>query len=69
VTTSTTGSLIALRMLPGVGGSMLTPISLSIVRTTFTDHKERVRALGVWSLLPATIVIAAATARSSPAAC
>jgi EmrB/QacA subfamily drug resistance transporter len=44
-----TGSLIALRMLQGVGGSMLTPISLSIVRNTFTDHKERVRALGVWS--------------------
>jgi EmrB/QacA subfamily drug resistance transporter len=44
-----TGSLIALRMLQGVGGSMLTPISLSIVRNTFTDHKERVQALGVWS--------------------
>lgn len=44
-----TGSLIALRMLQGVGGSMLTPISLSIVRNTFTDHQERVRALGVWS--------------------
>ncbi|HEX4090474.1 MAG TPA: MFS transporter [Trebonia sp.] len=44
-----TGSLIALRMLQGVGGSMLTPISLSIVRNTFTDHRERVQALGVWS--------------------
>ena len=44
-----TGSLIALRMVQGVGGSMLTPISLSIVRNTFTDHQERVRALGVWS--------------------
>jgi len=44
-----TGSLIALRMVQGVGGSMLTPISLSIVRNTFTDHKERVQALGVWS--------------------
>ncbi len=36
-------------MLQGVGGSMHTPISLSIVRNTFTDHKERVQALGVWS--------------------
>jgi EmrB/QacA subfamily drug resistance transporter len=44
-----TGSLIALRMLQGLGGSMLTPISLSIVRNTFTDHRERVQALGVWS--------------------
>ena len=32
-----TGSLIALRMLQGVGGSMLTPVSLSIVRNVFTD--------------------------------
>lgn len=44
-----TGSLIALRMLQGVGGSMLTPISLSIVRNTFTDPRERARALGIWS--------------------
>jgi EmrB/QacA subfamily drug resistance transporter len=44
-----TGSLIALRMLQGIGGSMLTPISLSIVRNTFTDPTERVQALGIWS--------------------
>jgi EmrB/QacA subfamily drug resistance transporter len=44
-----TGSLIGLRMLQGVGGSMLTPISLSIVRQTFHDPRERVRALGIWS--------------------
>jgi EmrB/QacA subfamily drug resistance transporter len=44
-----TGSLVALRMLQGIGGSMLTPISLSIVRTTFTDAKERAQALGIWS--------------------
>jgi EmrB/QacA subfamily drug resistance transporter len=44
-----TGALIALRMLQGVGGSMLSPISLSIVRNTFTDHKERAQALGIWS--------------------
>jgi len=44
-----TGTLIGLRMLQGVGGSMLTPISLSIVRQTFHDPKERVRALGIWS--------------------
>lgn len=44
-----TGSLIALRMLQGLGGSMLTPVSLSIVRNTFHDQKERAQALGIWS--------------------
>ncbi|HEX8005342.1 MAG TPA: MFS transporter [Trebonia sp.] len=44
-----TGSLIALRMLQALGGSMLTPVSLSIVRNTFTNQKERARALGIWS--------------------
>jgi EmrB/QacA subfamily drug resistance transporter len=46
-----TGWLIALRMLQGLGGSMLTPISLSIVRNTFHDPRERTRALGVWSAI------------------
>ncbi len=44
-----TGSLIALRMLQGLGGSMLTPISLSIVRNTFHDPRERAQAFGIWS--------------------
>jgi EmrB/QacA subfamily drug resistance transporter len=43
------GTLVALRMLQAVGGSMLTPVSLSIVRNVFTDPRERARALGVWS--------------------
>jgi EmrB/QacA subfamily drug resistance transporter len=43
------GSLVALRMLQALGGSMLTPISLSIVRNTFTDTRERAQALGIWS--------------------
>ncbi|TVZ05813.1 DHA2 family efflux MFS transporter permease subunit [Trebonia kvetii] len=46
-----TGWLIALRMLQGIGGSMLTPISLSIVRNTFHDPRERAQALGVWSAI------------------
>jgi EmrB/QacA subfamily drug resistance transporter len=45
------GSLIGLRMLQGIGGSMLTPISLSIVRNTFHDPRERAQALGVWSAI------------------
>ena len=44
-----TGSLVALRMLQGLGGSMLTPVSLSIVRNTFHDPRERAQALGIWS--------------------
>jgi EmrB/QacA subfamily drug resistance transporter len=36
-------------MLQGLGGSMLTPVSLSIVRNTFHDPKERAQALGIWS--------------------
>lgn len=43
------GALIALRMLQALGGCMLTPVSLSIVRNTFTNPQERARALGVWS--------------------
>jgi EmrB/QacA subfamily drug resistance transporter len=44
-----TGSLIVLRMFQGLGGLMLSPISLSIVRNTFHDPKERAQALGIWS--------------------
>lgn len=43
------GWLIALRMLQALGGSMLTPVSLSIVRNVFTDARERAHALGIWS--------------------
>jgi EmrB/QacA subfamily drug resistance transporter len=43
------GALVALRMLQALGGSMLTPVSLSIVRNVFTDPKERAQALGIWS--------------------
>jgi EmrB/QacA subfamily drug resistance transporter len=43
------GWLIALRMLQALGGSMLTPVSLSIVRNVFTDDRERAHALGIWS--------------------
>jgi EmrB/QacA subfamily drug resistance transporter len=44
-----TGSLVVLRMLQALGGSMLTPVSLSIVRNTFTDARERAQAIGIWS--------------------
>jgi EmrB/QacA subfamily drug resistance transporter len=41
--------LIGFRMVQGVGGSMLNPVSLSIIRNVFTDPRERARAMGVWA--------------------
>ena len=42
------GWLIAFRMLQAVGGSMLNPVALSIITNTFTDPRERARAIGIW---------------------
>ncbi|WP_051763676.1 MFS transporter [Streptomyces virginiae] len=44
-----TGTLIAARMLQGLGAALLTPGSLSILRHVFTDEKERAKAVGLWS--------------------
>lgn len=41
--------LIAFRVLQGVGGSMLNPVAMSIIRNTFEDPAERARAIGVWA--------------------
>ena len=45
----TTGALVAFRMAQALGGCLLVPASLSIVRQVFTDAAERARAIGVWS--------------------
>jgi EmrB/QacA subfamily drug resistance transporter len=42
------GWLIAFRMLQAVGGSMLNPVAMSIVTNTFTEPRERARAIGWW---------------------
>ncbi len=42
------GFLVAFRMLQAVGGSMLNPVAMSIITNTFTDPRERARAIGVW---------------------
>lgn len=42
------GWLIAFRMLQAVGVSMLNPVAMSIITNTFTDGRERARAIGVW---------------------
>ncbi len=42
------GWLVAFRMVQAVGGSMLNPVAMSIITNTFTDRRERARAIGVW---------------------
>jgi EmrB/QacA subfamily drug resistance transporter len=42
------GLLIAARVLQAIGGSMLNPVAMSIIRNVFTDPRERAQAIGVW---------------------
>ncbi|MFE3496215.1 MFS transporter [Streptomyces sp. NPDC059175] len=41
--------LIAGRALLGVGGAMVMPSTLSLIRNIFTDDKERALAIGIWT--------------------
>jgi EmrB/QacA subfamily drug resistance transporter len=41
-------ALIAFRTIQAVGGSMLNPVAMSIITNTFTEPRERARAIGVW---------------------
>jgi len=43
------GMLIACRALMGVGGAITLPQTLSIIRATFTDPKQRMQAIGIWA--------------------
>ncbi|MFD0025739.1 MFS transporter [Streptomyces sp. NPDC058382] len=47
------GVLIAARALLGVGGAMIMPATLSILRQVFPDRRERAMAIGVWSAVAA----------------
>ncbi|MFJ3089888.1 MFS transporter [Streptomyces sp. NPDC086838] len=47
------GVLIAARALLGVGGAMIMPATLSILRQVFPDRRERAVAIGVWSAVAA----------------
>jgi EmrB/QacA subfamily drug resistance transporter len=40
--------LVGFRAMQGVGASMLNPVALSILTNTFTEPKERARAIGIW---------------------
>ena len=42
------GWLIAFRGLQAVGGSMLNPVAMSIIASTFTGRADRARAIGLW---------------------
>ncbi|MEU9981501.1 MFS transporter [Streptomyces sp. NPDC050856] len=50
--------LIGARALLGIGGAMIMPATLSILRAVFPDRRERATAIGVWT---ATAAIGAAT--------
>ena len=41
--------LVAARVLQAIGGSMLNPVAMSIIRNTFEDPKERAQAIGIWA--------------------
>src|ERR1700760_4745761 len=45
------GWLIAFRALQAIGGSMLNPVAMSIITNTFTEPRERARAIGVWGMV------------------
>jgi EmrB/QacA subfamily drug resistance transporter len=40
--------LVVFRMLQAIGGSMLNPVAMSIIRNTFNDSRERAQAIGIW---------------------
>ena len=35
-------------MVQAIGGSMLNPVAMSIIRNVFTDARERAQAIGMW---------------------
>jgi len=43
-----TGMLIAFRIVQAVGGSMLNPVAMSIIRNVFESPRERAQAIGIW---------------------
>ncbi|MGW3518775.1 MFS transporter [Streptomyces hydrogenans] len=45
--------LIGARALLGVGGAMIMPATLSIIRAVFPDRRERATAIGIWTAVAA----------------
>jgi EmrB/QacA subfamily drug resistance transporter len=46
---TSSGMLIGLRAVMGIGGAFIMPATLSIITNVFTDPRERGRAIGVWA--------------------
>lgn len=44
-------SVIALRVMLGVGGAMIMPTTLSMLRSVFPDPKERATAIAIWAAI------------------
>lgn len=49
----TASAVIVVRALLGIGGAMIMPTTLSMIRVIFTDPKERATAIGVWASVSA----------------
>ncbi len=47
----TSGALIAARALQGLGAAMVSPAALSILTTTFSEGRDRTRAMAVWAAI------------------
>src|ERR1700759_975066 len=45
------GLLITARVIQAIGGSMLNPVAMSIIRNVFEAPRERAQAIGVWGAL------------------
>lgn len=45
---TTTGSLIAMRLVMGVAAALIFPTTLAIITDTFRDQKQRAAAIGLW---------------------
>ena len=43
-----TAALVGFRAVQALGGAMMNPVAMSIIVNTFTDARERARAIGVW---------------------
>jgi EmrB/QacA subfamily drug resistance transporter len=44
-------TLVGARVAQGIGAALMTPAGLSILTTTFTEGRDRTRALGVWGAI------------------
>jgi EmrB/QacA subfamily drug resistance transporter len=47
------GTLIAARLVQGLGAALLVPTTLAIIIATFTDRRERTTAIGAWTAIGA----------------